>query len=118
MNDVLLSNESIMFLHCSRQLQLSHLGKFRSIMFPIIDCTQLGVRTDSSVSATQLRTFAYQKSIVFHFPRPFQLSDVGQFRSAMIAIIDRTQLSQKRDSSRSVTERGTFAQRIKYVIAF
>ena len=56
--------------------------------------------------------------MLFHFRRAFQLSDVGQFRSAMIAIIDRTQLAQKMDSSRSVTERGTFAQRIKYVIAF
>ena len=55
--------------------------------------------------------------MLFHFRRAFQLSDVGQFRSAMIAIIDRTQLAQKRDSSRSVTKRRTFAQRIKYVIA-
>ena len=58
LNDVLLRDESVMYLHYLKQLQLSHLGKFRSIVLPIIGRTQLALRTDSSRSATQLRTFA------------------------------------------------------------
>ena len=58
LKDLLLRDESGSYLHYIKQLQLSRLGKFRSVMLPMIDRTQLVLRTDSSRSATRLRTFA------------------------------------------------------------
>ena len=69
LNDVLLRDESGMYLHYHKQLQLSHLGKFRSIILPIIDRTQLALRTGSSRSPTPPRIFAYQKKHAFPFPK-------------------------------------------------
>ena len=60
LNDVLLRVESGMYLHLPKQPQLPHLGQFRSITLAIIDRTQLALKTDSSRSAAQLRTFAQQ----------------------------------------------------------
>ena len=101
LNDVLLRNELIMILHCSRQLQLSHFSQFRSITILIIDRAQLAQKGDSSRSATELRAFGQRIKYILHYTRKLRLSYLRQFRSTMIAKMDRPQFGQKMDSSRS-----------------
>ena len=117
LNNVLLRNESSMYLHYPERLQLSILANFFLLCFRSLIVHNLdkkGTLLNLLLNNVLLHNGS---NIYLHYPKQLQPSHLGQFCSIMLPITNCTQLAQKTDSSRSDAQLCTFVQRNKYVFA-
>ena len=92
LNDELLCNQSSLYYHYLSQLLYSNLGKLRSIVLVIMDRAQLVQKRICAGLLLNGEPLRDQSGLCYHYPSQLLCSNLGQLRSIVLAIVDRTQL--------------------------